>query len=166
VRYSLFAPVAADIIYGMLDFDAQRKRVEAISSLSNENTQFESMRSLSNEQVEEILKDAFAAADLDGNGTLDEDEMRIVLDSVGVTALGLTEKQITGICAAADLDGDGGVDYDELSTLVYDVVTQMTMEDAVSKILLALYCVRRVPLGSRFPMSCEEFLTILIHTRN
>ena len=166
VRYSLFAPVAADIIYGMLDFDAQRKRVEAISSLSNENTQFESMRSLSNEQVEEILKDAFAAADLDGNGTLDEDEMRIVLDSVGVTALGLTEKQITGICAAADLDGDGGVDYDELSTLVYDVVTQMTMEDAVSKILLALYCVRRVPLGSHFPMSCEEFLTILIHTRN
>ena len=30
------------------------------------------------------------------------------------------------------------------------------------KILLALYCMRRVPLGSRFPLSCEGFLAIPI----
>ena len=132
VRYKRWAPLAADIIYGMLDFVAHTRRVKAIAHLSNTKTHdFESIRHFSTYQVEAILKDAFAAADANGDGVLDEDKTRIVLDSVGVTMLGLSHSQITGICAAADLNGDGMVDYDELASLVHDVVTQMSLEDAV-----------------------------------
>jgi hypothetical protein len=115
----------------MLDFEAQKKRMAAINDLANVDTSFGVMRGMSPDTVEELLRDAFAACDLDGNGVLDEDEMRLVLDSVGVSELGLTEKQILGIVAAADADGDGGVDYEELSSLVHETVRQLAMEDAI-----------------------------------
>lgn len=131
VAYARFAPTAANVVYGMLDFEAQKKRMAAINDLANVDTSFGVMRGMSPDTVEELLRDAFAACDLDGNGVLDEDEMRLVLDSVGVSELGLTEKQILGIVAAADADGDGGVDYEELSSLVHETVRQLAMEDAI-----------------------------------
>ena len=91
----------------MLDFEAQ-KRMAAVRDLANVDTSFGVMRGMDPKEVEATLKDAFAACDLDGNGALDEEEMRLVLDSVGVGELGLTEKQILAIVAAADADGDGG----------------------------------------------------------
>ena len=131
VAYARFAPVAASVVYGMLDFDAQRRRMEAVNDLANVDTSFGLMRNMRPEEVEATLRDAFAACDLDGNGVLDEEEMRLVLDSVGVGELGLTEKQVLAVIAAADADGDGGVDYEELASLVYETVRQLAIEDAI-----------------------------------
>lgn len=131
VSYARFAPTAANVVYGMLDFEAQKRRVAAVRDLANVDTGFGVMRGMDPKEVEATLKDAFAACDLDGNGVLDEEEMRLVLDSVGVGELGLTEKQILAIVAAADADGDGGVDYDELASLAHETVRQLAMEDAI-----------------------------------
>jgi hypothetical protein len=131
VSYARFAPTAANVVYGMLDFEAQKRRMAAVRDLANVDTSFGVMRGMDPKEVEATLKDAFAACDLDGNGVLDEEEMRLVLDSVGVGELGLTEKQILAIVAAADADGDGGVDYDELASLAHETVRQLAMEDAI-----------------------------------
>ena len=84
VAYARFAPTAANVVYGMLDFEAQKRRMAAVRDLANVDTSFGVMRGMDPKEVEATLKDAFAACDLDGNGVLDEEEMRLVLDSVGV----------------------------------------------------------------------------------
>lgn len=128
VKYARFAPVAADVIHGMLDFDAQRKRVDAIQLLADEHTNVGSLRDKTPEEVEAFLLEAFAEADADDSGGLDDVEMLAVLRSVGADRLGLTERQIAGIIAAADVDKDGVVDYAELSSLVHDTVMQLERE--------------------------------------
>jgi len=135
VEYAPFAEAAAETARGVLDFASQRARLDAINDLAaasaDERVRLGAMRNMTKEQVESVLNDAFRACDVDGNGALDEDEMRAVLESVGVSELGLTEKQILGVISAADVDGDGFVDYAELSSLVHDTVTQLSMEDAI-----------------------------------
>jgi len=35
VKYAVFAPVAAEMIYGMTDFASQKKRLDAVTALSS-----------------------------------------------------------------------------------------------------------------------------------
>ena len=128
VQYARFTPKAADVIYGMLDLNLQRRRVEAINDLAREKSALTVLRGMSPARVEAFLREKFAEADVDGSGGLDDDEILSVLrDAAG--ELRLTPKQISGIIAAADDDGDGVVDYNELAGLVYQTVKHMARED-------------------------------------
>ena len=128
VRQEAPTPKAADVIYGMLDLNLQRRRVEAINDLAREKSALTVLRGMSPARVEAFLREKFAEADVDGSGGLDDDEILSVLrDAAG--ELRLTPKQISGIIAAADDDGDGVVDYNELAGLVYQTVKHMARED-------------------------------------
>jgi Ca2+-binding EF-hand superfamily protein len=83
VRYAAFAPVAADVIYGMIDFDSQKKRAEAVTQLASGDNNIAFMRDLTAEQIEGVMMQAFLAADADGSGSLDRVEMYGVLKAVG-----------------------------------------------------------------------------------
>ena len=131
VRYAAYAPVAADVIYGMIDFDAQKKRAEAVTQLASGDNNIAFMRDLTAEQIEEVMMEAFLAADADGSGSLDRLEMYGVLKAVGTDKLGLDQRQIAGVMAAADEDGDGCVDYGELTRLMFETLKQMAREDHV-----------------------------------
>ena len=131
VRYAAFAPLAAEAIYGMIDFDAQRRRAEAVTQLASEDGDIALLRDLSAEQIEEVMMAAFLAADADGSGSLDRMEMYAVLKLAGVEKLGLNDRQIAGIMAVADEDGDGCVDYCELTRLMFETLQQMAREDHV-----------------------------------
>lgn len=131
VRYAAFAPVAADIIYEMVDFHAQKKRAEAVAQMASGESSVAFMRDLSAEQVERVMMHAFLAADVDGSGSLDRMEMYNVLMAAGIGELGLEQRQIAGIMAAADEDGDGCVDYGELTRLMFETLRQMAQEDHV-----------------------------------
>lgn len=131
VKYAAFAPVAAEVIYDMIDFDSQKRRAEAVTQLSSGDSNIDFMRDLTREQVEEVMMEAFVAADADGSGSLDREEMYGVLRAVGSEKLGLDDRQIAGIMAAADEDGDGTVDYGELTRLMFEILSQMAREDHV-----------------------------------
>jgi len=59
----------------------------------------------------QVLKVLFHLADKDGDGTIDEDELKVALNSLGFDFL--KEKQIAGIFKRADGDKNGRLDFDE-----------------------------------------------------
>jgi hypothetical protein len=58
-----------------------------------------------------VLKTMFAVADVDKNGTLEENELNQALETLGFRFL--NEKQMHGIFERADTDKDGHIDLDE-----------------------------------------------------
>ena len=58
--------------------------------------------------------DTFRRFDSDGNGSVDEHEMRKGLESMGID---LTKAQIQGLFAVVDENGDGSIDYKEFVSL-------------------------------------------------
>lgn len=60
------------------------------------------------------LHDIFDAMDLDGNGTLEQEEIRVALRGLGVN----NDKDISDIMRSIDLDGNGTVDWDEFCTIM------------------------------------------------
>eukprot|EP00545_Synedropsis_sp_CCMP1620_P008372 CAMPEP_0119019418 /NCGR_PEP_ID=MMETSP1176-20130426/21759_1 /TAXON_ID=265551 /ORGANISM="Synedropsis recta cf, Strain CCMP1620" /LENGTH=222 /DNA_ID=CAMNT_0006973605 /DNA_START=80 /DNA_END=748 /DNA_ORIENTATION=+ len=58
-----------------------------------------------------VLKQLFAAADADRNGTLEENELEKFLHTLGFDFL--NAKQVRGIFARADADSDGHIDLEE-----------------------------------------------------
>lgn len=55
-------------------------------------------------------REAFKLFDKDGNGTIELDELRQVMCSLGQSP---TESELNQIIADADMDGDGTIDFDE-----------------------------------------------------
>jgi len=58
-----------------------------------------------------MLKRMFEAADKDGNGTLDKEEVRAALQALGFDFL--EEKQVSGIMQRADDDDNEVIDFEE-----------------------------------------------------
>merc|ERR1740130_1409013 len=58
-----------------------------------------------------VLKVLFSLADKDGDGTIDEEELKVALNALGFDFL--KEKQIAGIFARADGDKNGQLDFEE-----------------------------------------------------
>eukprot|EP00316_Scyphosphaera_apsteinii_P012661 CAMPEP_0119317968 /NCGR_PEP_ID=MMETSP1333-20130426/45094_1 /TAXON_ID=418940 /ORGANISM="Scyphosphaera apsteinii, Strain RCC1455" /LENGTH=219 /DNA_ID=CAMNT_0007324053 /DNA_START=161 /DNA_END=820 /DNA_ORIENTATION=+ len=58
-----------------------------------------------------VLKRMFAAADKDGNGTLDREEIRSALNDLGFTFI--EDKQLDKIMGRADADGNEVIDFEE-----------------------------------------------------
>ena len=49
--------------------------------------------------------------DKDGNGTIEIEELKVVLSSLGQPA---TEEELQELMKLADIDGDGTIDFDEV----------------------------------------------------
>lgn len=62
------------------------------------------------ESGDRVLQSLFELADMDKNGTIDEEELARALRSLGFD---LSDKQVQGIFARADKDGNGAIDLDE-----------------------------------------------------
>lgn len=62
------------------------------------------------------LLDAFQMFDLDGNGTIDGDELQTVLTTLGYS---FTESETAEMMREADVDGDGTIDYQEVPFLFH-----------------------------------------------
>ncbi|GHP04881.1 hypothetical protein PPROV_000363300 [Pycnococcus provasolii] len=128
-----FAKAAANMIYSMIDNEAQSKRMEAIRAMS-ESDAAHLMRGLSQESVKEIMAFAFEQADADKSGYLDRAEMMTCLESLGSTDLALRPHEIRAIANAIDENEDGRVSYKELLDFMLDILMHIEREAYVQEV--------------------------------
>ena len=133
VDYVLFARTAAGMIYNLLDTDAITKRQTALATMADSDAAFV-LRRMSEDQIMDLLKQAFQEADADGNGYLTPDETFEVLHSLGAGDLGLTEKEVTALMASLDENDDGVVTYPEFITFMFDVLQHLDREAQITEI--------------------------------
>ena len=67
------------------------------------------------EDAEQNLRDVFEIFDADGSGSIDRNEMRLLMKKL---AQDLTEEEITQIIEVVDEDGDGEISFEEFKKLV------------------------------------------------
>ncbi|CAL5974414.1 EF_hand domain-containing protein [Hexamita inflata] len=65
---------------------------------------------------EQYIKDFFAAADNDKNGTVDIHELVVALNFLGIDA---DTADIAAVILTADVDNNGNLDYDEFRQFIY-----------------------------------------------
>ena len=68
------------------------------------------------DDVQDGLKQAFRVFDLDGDGFITRDELRIVMKKMGE---GLTNAELDKILATADIDHDGKINYNEFVAIQF-----------------------------------------------
>eukprot|EP00232_Nephroselmis_pyriformis_P004517 CAMPEP_0182912656 /NCGR_PEP_ID=MMETSP0034_2-20130328/37628_1 /TAXON_ID=156128 /ORGANISM="Nephroselmis pyriformis, Strain CCMP717" /LENGTH=481 /DNA_ID=CAMNT_0025049335 /DNA_START=86 /DNA_END=1527 /DNA_ORIENTATION=- len=136
VDYAVFAPVAASMVYTMVDLHAQSQRATAIETMARtEGAQL--LRGLSAETVKQVMALAFEEADADGTGTLDRMEVISVLQALGTGELQLKPQEIHALMAAVDENDDGDVRYSELVDFMYDVLLHLEREQYVQQVAFA-----------------------------
>jgi len=63
-----------------------------------------------NKKLEDDMRQAFKVFDIDGNGTIDEKELRATMNKLGEN---LSDADVKAMIHAADKNGDGKIDYEE-----------------------------------------------------
>ena len=139
VEYQLFASVAANIIYSMVDSSKQALRVEAVSKISAASGARKLMESavLEPEAIKTYIKTAFEAADANEDGVLDQKEVTAVLRSLGSGELQLKPNEINAMVASVDADDDGMVEYGELADFLFDVLMHLEREAYIQEVAFA-----------------------------
>lgn len=134
VDYTAFAAVASGMIYSLVDTESQELRVKAVNQLAaTEGADL--LHGLDHETVKNILLATFQEADADRNGTLDANELLVLVKSLGTSDLQLTTPEISSLLATIDTDGDGVVEYTELVDFMADVLNHVNRERYVSSSL-------------------------------
>ena len=109
VSHGPFAPAVRGLKRLMGDQELNELRAKIIGEHSKVIKQFVDTSHSPTGQI--ALKVLFEAADKDGNGTLDKEEVAAALRALGFSHL--QEKQIDGILSRADADENEVIDFEE-----------------------------------------------------
>jgi len=77
--------------------------------------EFVELRSKLKGDEKEDLRKAFAVFDQDGNGSISQVELKIVLDKIGIH---MSEAEVERTMSEADTDGDGEISYTEFVDVI------------------------------------------------
>jgi len=123
ISFSEFVPVALQILKEITRENLDEKAVAAaaLDQQALEKAQ-QLLDQMTDEQLQQSLKEIFFTADADDNGTLDIDEFRKCLQD---TELGLTDELIDYLVVSVDTDEDGLVSYSEFAPLCYELLTEV-----------------------------------------
>lgn len=123
ISFSEFVPVALQILKEITreNLDDKALAAAALDQEALEKAQ-ELLDQMTDEQLQQSLKEIFFTADSDDNGTLDIDEFRHCLQD---TDLGLTDELIEYLVVSVDTDEDGLVSYSEFAPLCYELLTKV-----------------------------------------
>jgi len=123
ISFSEFVPVALQILKEITRENLDEKAVAAaaLDQEALEKAQ-QLLDNMTDEQLQQALKEIFFSADADSNGTLDIDEFRKCLQD---TDLGLTDELIDYLVVSVDTDEDGLVSYSEFAPLCYELLTEV-----------------------------------------
>lgn len=118
--------------------------------------QMEGARTLYGKKLKDA-KQAFALMDKDGDGTLDEAELKQAMERLGV---GLTDLQLSKLMRAVDTDGEGTIDYNEFVERVGlddgddEIGERLTDAEALHKHRLAAEAAQTEAAGGGGLVSC------------
>ena len=113
-----FAPKAADLIYRMLDMDAQMERYEAIQALTEGGGSLDLVKGMTEAEVTNTLTAELQAADSAGSGILSLKQVQGVL---AASSLGLTSQEVQALVSACDM-AENGVDYMSLASFGFYIL--------------------------------------------
>merc|ERR1719329_973025 len=108
-KQGLFSPVVKGAAAVMGQEELNKLRGQVIAAHTKVISAFVDTHESKFGQI--ALKTLFDAADKDGNGTLDKDEIKAALNALGFSHL--KEKQIDGIVSRADVDENEVIDFEE-----------------------------------------------------
>lgn len=119
IDYNEFLPLAMSIMEALYAKDElARREVEAI-----QNAEEMLLHGLSKDELSELLRSIFTAADKDGSGALDRREF---LECLKNTDLGLTRREINVLMHEVDENHDGQIDYKEFESVAFDLCVGIT----------------------------------------
>ena len=98
-----FLPFQADVDgNGTIDF---AEFITMMPAISTDDT-----------HAEEDMLEAFKVFDTDGNGMIDSDELRQIMNNLGEK---LTQEEVDEMVKEADTDGDGQINYEEFVRMMF-----------------------------------------------
>jgi len=118
-NYIKFAPKAAEMIYRLLDMDAQIERAEQIQHLTSGGHDFSTIRGYSQADVETVITQELQAADAAGTGSL---QMIDIQKALQASALQLSGQEINALLSAAEVDGSGTCAYMPLCSYAFYIL--------------------------------------------
>lgn len=125
--YRALAPKAAELIYRLLDPDAQMEKFEAIQAL--EGVDFDVVHGAGQADVESILMGEFAAYDAQGTGMV---SMGDAMQALSNSQLQLTQLEVSSLLSAAELEPASGlIKYPELTAYAFYILQYLAQQAAV-----------------------------------
>ena len=119
IEYSEFAPLGADVIQTM----RMRKAAAAENALKEGMAEMQArqvLHGMGEEQVTQVLLDAFKTYDTDGSGRLEREEIVKCLQSLTLGATKLTKQEVSWIMSFIDEDGNDTIEYNEFAPLMFN----------------------------------------------
>jgi Ca2+-binding EF-hand superfamily protein len=125
--YTKFAPKAAELVYRMLDMDAQIQKAEMVKGMLADGQTFETVHGKNQADLEALLRSEFAASDAAGSGLLSVADLRKALAG---SQLQLAQVEIHGLASAADPDEGGMCAYANLAAYAFFILQYLAQEAA------------------------------------
>ena len=94
---------AAETGNGKVDFNEFLKMMARSRSRTQDSEEAQS------KAEESVMRQAFRVFDIDGNGLIDEQELKMTMRNLGET---LSDKDVKAMISTADRNGDGKIDCD------------------------------------------------------
>ena len=126
-NYVKFAPKAAELVYRMLDMDAQIQKAEMVKGMLADGQSFDTVHGKNQSELEAILNAEFAAGDPAGGGLLSRADVRTVL---AASQLQLAQVEINALLIAADPDEAGMCVYANLAFNAFFILQYLAQEAA------------------------------------
>ena len=131
LEYREFVPVMVEIIHGMQARARAAEVREVQAAEARESVQMHLLHGMPRDELEDMMRNVFEAADADGSGALDRKEFARCLRSA---ELGLTRKEINLLLTEADENGDGLVSYEEFTPLCFNILVERFKDDVLADI--------------------------------
>ena len=127
VSYMAFAPKASEIIYRMLDMDAQIERATALHEIKSGGADFDLVHGYSQDEISQMLRQKFSASDPSGSGLIKIAQVKTDLASL---TLGLSSAEIASLLAAAEVQNDMCI-YESICGYAFYILQYMAQEAAL-----------------------------------
>jgi len=128
VSYLAFAPKASEIIYRMLDMDAQIERATALHEIKSGGADFDLVHGFSQDEISQMLRQKFSASDPSGSGLIKIAQVKA--DLASLTTLDLSPAEIASLLAAAEVQNDMCI-YESICGYAFYILQYMAQEAAL-----------------------------------
>lgn len=141
VDYVQFAPIAAGIIWKLVDSSSQQLRVFAINELATrlEESGATQLTKVDPEQLREIVLESCRAVDVEGTGLLERRQVEEVIEGLSQKYdIDFTPSELSCLKAAIEVDlVHGMVVYAKFAEFMFEILEHLAREEYIQSIMAA-----------------------------